>query len=276
MPSKLRFDHTPEGRKDKTKRGPAIVGPYSSGMFGMRKLLARRREELALEREAEIEAEAKPEPENEHKPSLSEEPEMEFEHLRDKGKTKHVEVEKEDTRESRKARPQVNGVTAKADGLPRSRSPPRSKGDGPYSTLRAPTSRVSRTHAPAPRLKKARNKFSLDDDDEESEWGMSVEEVKSYQAQGAKVCLSNRMRLCSALTPRLFVHTGAAAHLVRLYPEHVRGGNANRHGHGGGYAAPQDVASSTRPAANVRLSSLPYRPPCADVDRCQTRGRIPS
>ena len=188
MASKLIFDHTPEGRKGKERRSSTSIGPYSSGMSGMRKLLARRREEL--EREVEVEVESG-QPRGRRR-SHSGEPEVEFEAYgkrKDEGKPELIQTEMADGRESRKIRPLVNGSADLA--LPRTRSATRSKPDGKHSTLRVPTTRVSRRHAPAPQLKTTRNKFSLndDDDDDEPAWSMSVEDIKSYQAQAPKASL---------------------------------------------------------------------------------------
>ncbi|KAF8531658.1 hypothetical protein JB92DRAFT_2198359 [Gautieria morchelliformis] len=171
-PSKLRFDHTPEGKKDKGKRVPEVVGPYSSGMSGMRKLLARRRDELQKEAEMKNEGKvlAQGGPQAPHAEG----------DVNGARKDQSIETDADDNSEPHQSGVHVNGISSKeAAALPS--SPPRSKADS-YSSLRAPSNRVHRSHASAPKLKKPKNKFSLDDDEEEEEWGMSVEELKNYQA----------------------------------------------------------------------------------------------
>lgn len=171
FPSKLRLDHTPEGKKEKVKRAD-VIGPYSSGMSGMRKLLARRREEI--EKEAKMDTEALENTQGEPKAQNAK---------RDKKETrKEQAIETEpDILEPRHGR--VNGVSSNRDNILPTSPPARSKADS-YSSLRAPSSKVHRSHASAPKLRKARNKFSLDDDDDEDqEWSMSVEELKSYHAR---------------------------------------------------------------------------------------------
>ena len=158
FPSKLRFDHTPESKRDKAKRVPDIIGPYSSGMPGIRKLLARHKEEL--EKESERNSKKVP-PEHDSGVTGAEAEEQENQ------KDEVTDI----VPESRQGRDQVNGSSSK-----------RLKGDT-YSSLRAPSGKAHRSHASAPKLKKPRNKFSLDDEEEEGEWGMSVEELKKYHAQ---------------------------------------------------------------------------------------------
>ena len=172
IPSKLRFDHTPEGKKEKAKRAE-VIGPYSSGMSGMRKLLARRKEEL--EKEAEMDTEAIVQTQSEAGASNAE-PDT-----KETRKDQVIETDSEIALEPRQGRVHVNGVSPNRDDT-FSSSPARLKGDS-YSSLRAPSSKVHRSHASAPKLRKPRNKFSLDDDEEEQEWTMSVDELKNYQAQ---------------------------------------------------------------------------------------------
>ena len=176
-PSKLRFDHTPESKKDKAKRVPDVIGPYSTGMSGMRKLLARRREEL--EKEAELDTESKLEKGDLQNASGISGSEAD---VKETQKDKVVEADMEDDSTPVQSRIHVNGVSPKRDAISPKGSPMRSKGDS-YSSLRASSSKVHRSHAPAPKLKRARNKFSLEDEEEEEEWSMSVDELKKYQAR---------------------------------------------------------------------------------------------
>jgi len=172
-PPKFGFDHLPSGKKRRT----SIVQPYSSEMSGMRKLLQRKKQEL-------------------------EQVTKELEGVADDIKEVISPSEDKETRmENKEDVPQPVQISDKVESIP-----PRSSKAESYNGLRAPRDKVTLAHSPAPR---ARNKFSLRDEDDE-EPSLTVKELKNFKATAA---------VCFPTTPSLLID-----HLIGSQPPPLRFG----------------------------------------------------